>query len=233
MNLWKNRKFIALGFWFFLVFSFFSYKFINNLSFLEIIQSVIEISNNFVFVLIIFFILYTLRPLIFFPTSWLTVALAVVFGVFPAFIFAMILEVWTATIPYFIGRFFGNGGNATTKGKKKREPAWKTRIKENSFVGILIARLIYIPFDPVNYSSGFLKIKFRDYVLATAIGIMPSVLTFTYLGSSIENIDNFDIKNIQINQDSLIISGALFVFGIILAKLIHKKEQKREKLNTI
>jgi uncharacterized membrane protein YdjX (TVP38/TMEM64 family) len=39
--------------------------------------------------------------------------------------------------------------------------------------------------SPLRYGSGACEIKHRDFALATAIGTIPGLVTFVYLGSAI------------------------------------------------
>jgi uncharacterized membrane protein YdjX (TVP38/TMEM64 family) len=51
---------------------------------------------------------------------------------------------------------------------------------------ILIARAFpFMAFDPVSYASGFLKIKFRTYFIATLIGSIIRCVFYAWLGSSL------------------------------------------------
>jgi len=54
--------------------------------------------------------------------------------------------------------------------------------KENLFLGIIFLRMV-IPVDILSYALGlFSKIKTRDYLLATIIGVSPFAFIFAYLG---------------------------------------------------
>ena len=56
-----------------------------------------------------------------------------------------------------------------------------------AFFTILSLRLVaHISFDVVSYASGLTRFPFRWFVVATALGEIPKVLLFTYLGGSLE-----------------------------------------------
>jgi len=40
-----------------------------------------------------------------------------------------------------------------------------------------------VPFDAVSYAAGLVGVPFTKFILATAIGIIPSVLVYSYIGS--------------------------------------------------
>ncbi|MEX0932988.1 MAG: VTT domain-containing protein [Candidatus Pacearchaeota archaeon] len=60
---------------------------------------------------------------------------------------------------------------------------WESKIpKENMFVNILLLRMVF-PVDILSYALGILsKVNFKTYLLATAIGIVPFTIIFSYLG---------------------------------------------------
>jgi uncharacterized membrane protein YdjX (TVP38/TMEM64 family) len=59
--------------------------------------------------------------------------------------------------------------------------SWITR---NGTKAILATRLIpVVPFDMISYASGVTRMRFRDYFLATAVGIVPRCLFLAYAGS--------------------------------------------------
>ena len=58
-------------------------------------------------------------------------------------------------------------------------------IEERGFITVLLIRLIpNLPWDVQNFGLGLTRVKFRDYFLATFVGIMPGSFALIYLGSS-------------------------------------------------
>jgi len=61
--------------------------------------------------------------------------------------------------------------------------------EEHGFRIILMARLIPIfQYDALNYGAGLSRVKFRDYALATAVGMIPGAFISASLGSSLTNV---------------------------------------------
>ena len=57
-------------------------------------------------------------------------------------------------------------------------------VERNGFWVIMAIRILPIfPFNLVNYGSGFLKIRFKDYAFGTFAGTLPAVALFSYYGS--------------------------------------------------
>jgi uncharacterized membrane protein YdjX (TVP38/TMEM64 family) len=71
----------------------------------------------------------------------------------------------------FVERLFGG-----------RFAAFDQRIREHGFTGLLLIRLLPVfPFNAVNFGCGLVGIRLRDYVLATAIGIVPGTFVYQFL----------------------------------------------------
>ena len=50
-------------------------------------------------------------------------------------------------------------------------------------------RLAYLPFDFVGYSSGIFKLNQKDFALGTLLGTIPGLMAYTFLGSSLLNVN--------------------------------------------
>lgn len=62
-------------------------------------------------------------------------------------------------------------------------------LKINGFVTVLLLRMILpIPFELINIIGGLSKINFKDYVLATLIGITPGIIVMVYFIKSLGSI---------------------------------------------
>jgi uncharacterized membrane protein YdjX (TVP38/TMEM64 family) len=78
-------------------------------------------------------------------------------------------------------------------GKFKKGKQWKneryekirSNIKNEGFRYVLLLRLMpVLNYDLVSYLTSITRMRFKDYFLATAIGIIPGTLGYTYLGTS-------------------------------------------------
>ena len=129
--------------------------------------------------------IYSLRSLIFFPASVLTVMGGFLFGPWIGLVLTLVGENISANISFIVGRYFSADLLRHIASRKKFVPRLACRIQENGFLAVLIMRLSYLPFDLVGYSSGMCNIKQRDFALGTLIGTIPGLATFAFLGSSI------------------------------------------------
>jgi uncharacterized membrane protein YdjX (TVP38/TMEM64 family) len=53
-------------------------------------------------------------------------------------------------------------------------------------MGLLILRLIpLVPFNALNFGSGLTAMRWRDYALATVIGIVPGTLVYVFFADAL------------------------------------------------
>jgi uncharacterized membrane protein YdjX (TVP38/TMEM64 family) len=130
----------------------------------------------------------------------------------------MIGENMSASVAYLTGRFFGSHIP-----ELRKSPI--TLDSEKTFSSILFTRLAFFPFDLVNYLSGFLRLPWIPFALATLIGIIPGALVFIIAGASIEGIGDFSLSGIHIDRMTLIYSALLFVVSIGFARYLKKRKK--------
>jgi uncharacterized membrane protein YdjX (TVP38/TMEM64 family) len=167
---------------------------------------------------LIFFALYLLRPLIFFPASLLTIASGYLFGPVLGVVYTVIASNCSSLLAYGIGRFFGQGMLSQGGGLMR----YATRMRENSFNTVLLARLIFLHYDAVSYLAGFLRINWRAFIAATAIGALPGTISFVLLGSAITG--DFSVGALRFDRRSFGISAAVFVISLIVSRVLRKRD---------
>lgn len=162
---------------------------------------------------IFFIVFYSLSSAIFFPTTLLTATEGFYFGFIQGTLFSAIGATLGSTIAFFYSKIFSH---------KFFEYFIKNKIKKflnksykYEFFFILMIRLCLIPFMPVSYLLGMMKINPLKYIIATFIGILPGTLFLCYTTASISN-KTFDFKSITI----LLL---LFIISIIIGYKMQKK----------
>lgn len=64
-------------------------------------------------------------------------------------------------------------------------------VARRGFVAVLYARILPgVPRDVANYAFGLTRVRMRDFMLATLIGIAPRAFAYTALGGSFRNLDS-------------------------------------------
>lgn len=162
----------------------------------------------------IYITLYTIRPLILFPATLLTIASGLIFGPWLGILFTIIGENASANLAFSVSRWFGK--DWVSKHEHGTILKWEGKLKENGLITVLIMRLIYLPFDAVNYGCGLTSVRHIDFFMGTFIGIIPGLVSFVLLGGTAAS---------GVESRLVIFGSALFFFflGLVVAKLLHKK----------
>ena len=97
-----GNKLPALLFWVGLVVAYYLYANANDLSPLEVTQEMLGFMQNGIWGVLIFILLYAIRPLILFPATFITVAAGFVFGPVLGVIYTIIASNISSTIAFYV-----------------------------------------------------------------------------------------------------------------------------------
>lgn len=166
---------------------------------------------------------YLIRPIVLFPASILTITGGVLFG--PVGIVVVVVAAnSSALIAYGIGRLLGTTPGSDTSERSDDESfvsRWSNRLRTNSFETVFVMRLLFLPYDLVNYVCGALRIRWTSFLLATALGSLPGTISFVLLGASLERID----RGLDgINPIAIVASVVIFVVSIATSRIIRKRQ---------
>jgi uncharacterized membrane protein YdjX (TVP38/TMEM64 family) len=216
------QKMVALFFWLVLILAFVAYSSHNNLTPLAATR---ELMNALANVPIgtrgaVFIAIYTLRPLIFFPASLLTLGIGALCGPLWGIIFAVIGSNLSATLAYFVGRLLGQ--DVVEAKNENALQRYLQRMRQNSFETIFVMRLIFLPYDLVNYAAGFLKINYGAFILATILGSLPGTISFVLFGAS----SGLEGGAPKFDWRILALSVVIFVVSVLVSRLVKRREAK-------
>jgi len=115
------------------------------------------------------------------PTPALAIVGGYGFGVLEGFLLTWVGSLIGGVISFGISRRFGRGFVAGSA--RAVRPA--RFMEENGAILIFVLRLIpLVSFDAISYAAGLSSIRFRAFLVATALGMMPGTFAFVYLGGS-------------------------------------------------
>ncbi len=173
---------------------------------------------------LLYMLAYTLRPLIFFPATVLTLFGGYTFGAFWGTIYDVIGAGTGAVLSFYIARRFGRQSvEKLLRGKKILDI--DERIGRNGFLVILYVRLFPFPFDGVNYGAGLSKVSARDYIPATYLGIIPGALVYNYVGQSLRDIGSSQF------YIAISVYACFAIIPVVIMKVIQKRKGKKENLH--
>jgi len=133
---------------------------------------------------LLFVLTYVAATVLFLPGSVLTLGAGAVFGVVWGSLYVSVASTLGATAAFLVGRYFARAwvarkieGNASFAAidRAVADEGWK-------IVGLTRLSPVF-PYTLLNYAFGLTRVKLRDYVLASWIGMMPGTVMYVYLGS--------------------------------------------------
>ncbi len=138
---------------------------------------------------IVYITIYGLRGVIMIiPVLVMSLTGGLVFGIWWGWILNVTGATLGACLSFITARFFGRSAIENLPFFKGKLKSFDEKAEEHGFKVILFMRLVPLfQYDAVNFGSGLSKIKFKDYALASFIGMLPGGFITNFLGSSLEN----------------------------------------------
>ena len=138
---------------------------------------------------IAFIIVYTFTTLICVPGSILALGGGALFGAVWGAIVVFIGGFMGAISAFSLSRYFFQDWVKRQLSKRLYLQALNQAIASEGWKFAFLLHLSpIIPFNILNYALGVSKLAFQDYTIATAIGIFPGVILYTFLGSTIGDL---------------------------------------------
>jgi uncharacterized membrane protein YdjX (TVP38/TMEM64 family) len=143
----------------------------------------LQSGRNALAVAAIFFAVYATTTAIGFPALPFTVAGGAIFG----HVRGTLLSWAAATVGTMLGYLLARGiGRETARRWIAKRKVGAALTQSTSFLTLLRLRLVpVIPLSVVNFAAGLARTRFGVYVAATAIGILPVTIVFTYFADSL------------------------------------------------
>jgi uncharacterized membrane protein YdjX (TVP38/TMEM64 family) len=116
------------------------------------------------------------------PSFLITFANGLAFGVFWGWMLSLFGHVLAAAVCFGISRSLGRVPVEVLVGKTGLQSAdrWFARW---GMYAVFFARLVPgIGFDVISYAAGLTRMRFRNFLFATALGIFPQTLLYSFLG---------------------------------------------------
>lgn len=133
---------------------------------------------------VLFVLLYIVCCIALVPGAVLTLGAGAVFGLVKGSILVSIAATLGATAAMLVGRYLARDW---VQRKLATHPTFNSidqAVEREGWKIVFLTRLSpAFPFFIVNYLYGLTRVRLRDYVLATWIGIMPGSTLFVYIGS--------------------------------------------------
>jgi uncharacterized membrane protein YdjX (TVP38/TMEM64 family) len=123
------------------------------------------------------------------PRTPISLIAGALFGAFTGAAWAFAAALLAATVTFTAGRWAGRDLLAQRAGERLRR--LDTWIARRGLLAVIVVRLLPIaPFGLVGYAYGASSVLFRHYLLGTAIGALPSAISYSVIGAAAVNPDS-------------------------------------------
>lgn len=155
------------------------------------------------------------------PSFLITFANGLAFGTFWGWMLSLFGHVLAASVCFGISRTLGRVPVEVLVGRTGLESAdrWFARW---GMYAVFAARLVPgVAFDVISYAAGLTRMRFRSFLAATALGIFPQTLLYSFLGHRApEYVALF------------LVSSALVVAAVVAVAVVRRRRERlRPKRN--
>ena len=122
--------------------------------------------------------------ILFLPGSVAMMIGGFLFGFLPGFLYAVLAIPAGAQGAFEFGRWVARPWARKKVAHNRRMHSIEAALREEAFVIIVLTRLsLIIPFNLLNYAYGATSVKAVTHLFATAIGMLPAIALYVYLGT--------------------------------------------------
>jgi len=168
---------------------------------------------------LVYIALYAVRPLVLLPATLLTISGGAFFGLTYGTLLTILASNLSAAVAFLLGK--------TVFGKDISDeaaiPSLQQKLRDNTFLATVTARLAALPYDLVSYAAGASNVKFWPFIIANALSILPGTIAYVSIGASSNSLVT---DGTGFNPIPLIFGVALFVASIFGNKYIKKWLQR-------
>lgn len=137
----------------------------------------------------VYTIIYVLAAVLMFPASLLTLAAGFLYGPLWGTLLVSPTSVAASTVAFLLGRSVARDWIKRRIDQNARFSAVDTAVGANGFKVVFLLRLSPIfPFTVLNYALGLTRVRLRDFIFASFLGMLPGTFLYVYLGSAAANL---------------------------------------------
>lgn len=138
----------------------------------------------------VYALVYVAGTVLLFPGTILTAGGGFLYGPLLGVLLVSPASVAGATFSFLLSRSFLREWTQRRVARYPRFEVLDRAIAKHGFKIVLLMRLepVFVPFAMLNYALGLSRVRLRDYVLASWLGMLPATTLYAYLGSSALNI---------------------------------------------
>jgi uncharacterized membrane protein YdjX (TVP38/TMEM64 family) len=155
------------------------------------------------------------------PASLFVIAAGLIWGFLAGALYSIVGGLIGAVASFYVGQFVGEG---LLERFGRLGAVVARQVDHAGFGTLLVLRYIPgIPFAVLNYGAGVARVRFRDFVLATLIGMTPPMFVFAW---SADALFNGSLSEGDAVRRLLIVFGLMLAITL-LPQLVKRLARKR------
>lgn len=132
----------------------------------------------------VFALAYVVASALLLPGSVFTLGAGFAYGPVWGALLISPVSALAATVSFLLGRFVARAWVSRKIARDPRFAAIDAAVGESGFKIVALLRLSpVLPFNLLNYALGLTRVRLRDYVLGSWLGMLPGTVMYVYLGS--------------------------------------------------
>jgi uncharacterized membrane protein YdjX (TVP38/TMEM64 family) len=175
---------------------------------------------------LLYLLMCVVRPLFVFSSSVLSIGAGMLYGPALGFVVVTLGHNLGALLAYALARTLGAGfvEQALARLPQATQASLRLWRDTHAFEGVLTLRLVFTPFDAVNFAAGAARIPIRPFAAATALGSMLGSFTFLFFGASIDGVEALAERRLpSLTLESLLLSLALLTLSLTISRVVRRR----------
>jgi uncharacterized membrane protein YdjX (TVP38/TMEM64 family) len=163
----------------------------------------------------------------FLPGSVITLGAGFVLGLVQGTIAVSIGSTLGAAAAFLMGRTLARDMIAQRVRGNERFGAIDRAVGEQGFKIVLLTRLSPVfPFNLLNYAYGLTDVRFRDYLLASWVGMFPGTVMYVYLGTAAKSLTEIAAGGVEGGVGGQVLLGAGLLATIVVTVVITRTARR-------
>jgi len=170
---------------------------------------------------------YIVAAVLVVPASILTLVARFVFGLPVGVVLVSAGSALGAAAAFLVGRFFAREWISQRVARVPRFRALDSATRHEGFTIVLLARLSpFFPFNLLNYGLGLTAVRFKDFFLATWIGMLPVTFAYVYLGTLAKDLTQLTSGSLEHGPGRIALLVAGLAATVALTFVIARKANR-------
>ncbi len=152
----------------------------------------------------------------------------VLFGTFWGFVYSWIACILGTAAPFVLVRYSAQGwAQRALHDRFPRIRALDDRLERHGVVTVVLLRLVLFLGPPLNWSLGASRVRMRDYVVGTGIGILPGIGLTVFLADRISDAgSSSELLTLEVIGPAAVLV-ALIAIGVAVGRRMMRRSAAR------